>query len=147
VFLTNVAMLLCNLKRKCGQLLKWAHSPKKHFETRGRCNDHNFRRFLPIFGENIGVFLKSYVYLIKFLHNLALFYVKNADFFRRFFGENIFKIITSVRIRQLPDTKLTFYEHAHNNNCMEVELLCRAARFFLLKRTKMGKNIPNNQKI
>jgi hypothetical protein len=30
------------------------------------------------------------------LHNLALFRVKNANFFAEFFGENIFKIITSV---------------------------------------------------
>jgi hypothetical protein len=30
------------------------------------------------------------------LHNLALFWVKNANFFAIFFGENIFKIITSV---------------------------------------------------
>jgi hypothetical protein len=30
------------------------------------------------------------------LHNLALFWAKNADFFAKFFGENIFKIITSV---------------------------------------------------
>jgi hypothetical protein len=25
----------------------------------GRCNDHNFMRFLPIFGEKIGVFFKK----------------------------------------------------------------------------------------
>jgi hypothetical protein len=30
------------------------------------------------------------------LHNLALFWVKNANFFAIFFGKNIFKIITSV---------------------------------------------------
>jgi hypothetical protein len=30
------------------------------------------------------------------LHNLALFWVKNAKFFAEFFGENILKIITSV---------------------------------------------------
>jgi hypothetical protein len=34
--------------------------------------------------------------MIKILHNLALFWVKNANFFAEFFGENIFKIITSV---------------------------------------------------
>jgi hypothetical protein len=32
----------------------------------------------------------------KFLHNLALFWVKNANFFAEFFVENIYKIITSV---------------------------------------------------
>jgi hypothetical protein len=30
--------------------------------TCGRCFDHNFQRFLPIFGEKIGVFLKSQYY-------------------------------------------------------------------------------------
>jgi hypothetical protein len=34
--------------------------------------------------------------MIKFLHNLALFAVQNDHFFAKFFGENIFKIITSV---------------------------------------------------
>jgi hypothetical protein len=50
---------------------------------------------LTIFGEKIGVFSKANV-MIKFLHNLALFPVKNAKFVAEFFGENIFKIITSV---------------------------------------------------
>jgi hypothetical protein len=34
--------------------------------------------------------------MIKILHNLALFWVKNANFFAEFFGENILKIITSL---------------------------------------------------
>jgi hypothetical protein len=34
--------------------------------------------------------------MIKSLHNLALFSVKNANFFAEFFGENILKIIPSV---------------------------------------------------
>jgi hypothetical protein len=34
--------------------------------------------------------------MIKFLHNLALFRVKDANFVRHFFGENILKIITTV---------------------------------------------------
>jgi hypothetical protein len=34
--------------------------------------------------------------MIKILHNLPLFWVKNANFFAEFFGENILKIITSV---------------------------------------------------
>jgi hypothetical protein len=29
--------------------------------------------------------------MVKILHNLALFWVKNANFFAEFFGENIFK--------------------------------------------------------
>jgi hypothetical protein len=34
--------------------------------------------------------------MINFFHNLASFLEKNANFFRKFFGENIFKMITSV---------------------------------------------------
>jgi hypothetical protein len=30
--------------------------------TWSRCYDHNFRRFLPIYGEKIGVFLKNQCY-------------------------------------------------------------------------------------
>jgi hypothetical protein len=35
--------------------------------------------------------------MIKIFHNLALFWVKNTNFFAEFFGENILKIVTSVR--------------------------------------------------
>jgi hypothetical protein len=34
--------------------------------------------------------------MIKFLHNLALIRVKNGNFYAKFLGENILKIITSV---------------------------------------------------
>jgi hypothetical protein len=34
--------------------------------------------------------------MINFFQNLVLFWVKNADFFAKFFGENILKSITSV---------------------------------------------------
>jgi hypothetical protein len=53
--------------------------------------------FSAIFGNfqrKTGVFLKSIV-VIKFLHYLALFWVKSAIFLP-YFGENIQKIITSV---------------------------------------------------
>jgi hypothetical protein len=56
--------------------------------TGGRCYDHNFLRFLTIFGEKMAFFSKTNV-LIKILHNLALF-------FAEFIGENILKIVTSV---------------------------------------------------
>jgi hypothetical protein len=57
-------------------------------ETSGRCCDHNFRRFLPIFGEKIGVFLKNQ----KSSSSLS----KKGQYFAKYFGDNIFKIITSV---------------------------------------------------
>jgi hypothetical protein len=52
---------------------------------------------LTIFGETIGVFLKNQCY-DQFFQNLALFRVKNANFLAKFFGENIFKIITLVPV-------------------------------------------------
>jgi hypothetical protein len=55
----------------------------------GRSYDHNFLRFFPIFGEKMAFFSKTNVRIkIKILHNLALFWVKNAIFFAEFFGEN-----------------------------------------------------------
>jgi hypothetical protein len=54
----------------------------------GRYYDHNFLRFSTILGEKIGVFLKNQCY-DQFFQNLALFLVKNANFFAGFFGENI----------------------------------------------------------
>jgi hypothetical protein len=47
---------------------------------------------------------------IHFLHNLALFWVKNAIFFAKFFGENIQTIITSVPA-QSNFRKLSFFNH------------------------------------
>jgi hypothetical protein len=45
--------------------------------------------------KKLAFFSKTNV-MIKILHNLALFGVKNAIFFAEFFGKNIWKIITSV---------------------------------------------------
>jgi hypothetical protein len=47
------------------------------------------------FGVKMAFFSKTNV-MIKILHDLALFRVKNANFFAIFLGENIIKIITSV---------------------------------------------------
>jgi hypothetical protein len=47
------------------------------------------------FWQKMAFFSKTNI-MIQFLHNLALFGVKNANFFAIFFGENIFRIITSV---------------------------------------------------
>jgi hypothetical protein len=54
-----------------------------------------FCDFRPFSQKKFGVFLKNqcYDHLKK---NLALFWVKNANIFAKFFGENILKIITSV---------------------------------------------------
>jgi hypothetical protein len=68
------------------------NSPELTLTSRGQCYDHNFLRFS---AKILSFFSKTNV-MIKILHNLALFRVKNANFFAEFFGENIFKIITSV---------------------------------------------------
>jgi hypothetical protein len=53
-----------------------------------------FRNFCQFSGKKLAFFSKTNA-MIKIFHNLALFRVKNANF-SQFFGENIFKIITSV---------------------------------------------------
>jgi hypothetical protein len=55
----------------------------------GSIYDHNFLRFLPIFCEEIGVFLKNQCYDQNFLQKLAVVRAKNANIFAKFFGENI----------------------------------------------------------
>jgi Na+/melibiose symporter-like transporter len=54
-----------------------------------------FCDFCQFWAKKLAFFSKTNV-MIKILHNLALFIVKNANFFASFFCENIFKIITSV---------------------------------------------------
>jgi hypothetical protein len=83
--------------------------------TWGRCYDHNFLRFFPIFGEKLAFFLYTNV-MINFFQNLALFWVKNANFFAKCFGEKIKKIITSVPARMMGSFP------------MMVLLRCRASR-------------------
>jgi hypothetical protein len=67
-------------------------------ETWDRCYDHNFRRFYPFSAKKLAFFSKTNV-MITILQKLALFCVKNANIFDKFFGENILKIITSVQRR------------------------------------------------
>jgi hypothetical protein len=52
--------------------------------------DHNFLRFLPIFGEKISAFLKNQFY-DQIFAKIAIVSAKNANIF-----ENIFQIITLV---------------------------------------------------
>jgi hypothetical protein len=49
-----------------------------------------FCDFSKFSAKKFAFFSKTYV-MIKILHNLALFWVKNANFFAEFFGENILK--------------------------------------------------------
>jgi hypothetical protein len=54
----------------------------------GRCYDHNFGDFCHFSAKTLAIFSKTNV-IIKILHNLPLIWVKNANFFAEFFGENI----------------------------------------------------------
>jgi hypothetical protein len=63
--------------------------------TRGRCYDRNFLRFLTLFGEKIGVFLKNQCYDQNF-SKFSFVSSQKAQFFRKNFRRKYFKIITSV---------------------------------------------------
>jgi hypothetical protein len=68
---------------------------QKRCLLRGRCYGRNFRRFLPILGEKIGVFLKNQCcdhFFAKINSSLR----KKGKIFAKFFGKNILKFITSV---------------------------------------------------
>jgi hypothetical protein len=54
-------------------VFKISHAIFDSLPTRGLCFDHNFLRFLPIFGEKIGVFFKkNNNVMIKFLQKIAV---------------------------------------------------------------------------
>jgi hypothetical protein len=55
-----------------------------------------FCEFSQFSALKIGVFLKYQCYDQIFFQNLALFWAKNGNFFAKFIGKNILKIITSV---------------------------------------------------
>jgi hypothetical protein len=64
--------------------------------TWSRCYYHNFLRFPTIFWEKLAFFSKTNV-MIKFLRYLhCIVLSQKLPFFANFFGENIFKITTSV---------------------------------------------------
>jgi hypothetical protein len=54
-----------------------------------------FCDFPPIFGEKIGVYLKYQCY-DQLFSKISFVWSQKRQFFEIFFGENIFKIITSV---------------------------------------------------
>jgi hypothetical protein len=69
---------------------------KLNGEIRGRCYDNNFRRFLPIFGEKTGVFLKYQCY-DQLFSKFSFVLSQKSQFFANFFAK-IFKksYVTSV---------------------------------------------------
>jgi hypothetical protein len=57
--------------------------------SRGRCNDHNFRRLFPIFGEKNGVFLKYQCYGQRF-SKFSFVLSQKRQFFRKKVSAKIF---------------------------------------------------------
>jgi hypothetical protein len=64
--------------------------------ARGRCYDHNFRRFFPIFGEKISVFLKYQQCYDQLFSKFSFAFSQKRQFFRKNFRRKKIKIITSV---------------------------------------------------
>jgi hypothetical protein len=56
--------------------------------TGGRCYDHNFLRFLPIFCEKKLAFFSKTNIMIKNLQNIAVVLVKRRQYFRRKYFQN-----------------------------------------------------------
>jgi hypothetical protein len=68
----------------------------------GRCFDHNFLRFLPIFGEKIGFFLQNQCYDQIFAKTSRSW--EKTPIFRHIFCVNILRILTSG-----PDCDILIY--------------------------------------
>jgi hypothetical protein len=66
--------------------------------------DQNFLRFLTILGEKISVFLKNQSY-DQIFAEFSFVLSQKRNFFANFFGENIFKIITSANLVTLWPTQ------------------------------------------
>jgi hypothetical protein len=90
-FILNWGYFLSKIKfphqiwRQMGDFLR----PHCHPKIWSRCYDHNFLRFLPIFGEKIGVFLKNQCYN-HFFKKIGLVLSQKRQFFRKIFLQKYF---------------------------------------------------------
>jgi hypothetical protein len=64
--------------------------------SRGRCYELNFERFLSIFGDFCQFFGGKLAFYSKINVMITFFAKTGANIFAQIFGENIFKIVTSV---------------------------------------------------
>jgi hypothetical protein len=120
----------------------------------GQCYDHNFRRFLTIFGEKIGVFLKKPMLWLKFCIILLCFESKTPIFF----SENILKIITSVpghpasssacslSVQRRSNCLFALLSHLSKGQSLIILFSTRVARFLWVRDTKTGKMYQINIK-
>jgi hypothetical protein len=123
----------------------------------------------PQFSEKkLAFFLKTNVMINLFL-NLALFWVKNANFFAKIFGENIFKNhnigprqkvlhctcqshFSNGRIlgrqKAVPGGEVAMHEMDLTKSHSSILWVpCRVARFFLVRYSNRGKNLPIYHKL
>jgi hypothetical protein len=99
-----------------------------------------FCDFWQFSAKKIAFFSKTNV-MIKILHNLALFWVKNAYFFAKCFGKNIFKIITSV-----PANNAYFdYVTSRNRLIYNLASICYIGTFYYSQLMKLKS--PDYKKI
>jgi hypothetical protein len=72
----------------------------------GRCYDHNFQRFFPIFGEKTGIFLKNQFQDPNFiLQKRAVFGTKTPIYFAKYFSENNLKNVSEAENFSVIDRK------------------------------------------
>jgi hypothetical protein len=83
--------------------------------------------------------------MIKFLHNLALFWVKNAKFFAEFFRENILKIITSDQ-RHFESIAVRRLHRSRMSNKSDLEYKCTSRRIHTDTGTGLPDGLFSNQK-
>jgi hypothetical protein len=74
--------------KKTGIVIAWFLLP---LISGGWGYDHNFLRFLPIFGEKIGVFSQKQMLWSIFFKKLAVVWAKNCEFFRKIFCRKYLK--------------------------------------------------------
>jgi hypothetical protein len=111
----------------------------------------NFRRKNWRFSQKTNV-------MIIILHNIALLWVKNANFFAIFFSENIFKIITSVpghpasssacslSVQRRSNCLFALLSHLSKGQSLIILFSTRVARFLWVRDTKTGKMYQINIK-
>jgi hypothetical protein len=111
--------------------------------------DHNFRRFLPIFGEKISAFLKNQCYG-QFRQKLAVVWVKKSNIFAKFLGENTFKIITSVPVLEefhCAVRRLLWWLVVHYHSCVVLRNRGKVTPTQLSAPKRVGCHPQNNKKL
>jgi hypothetical protein len=100
-----------------------------------RCYDHNFLRFLPIFGKKIGVFLRNQCYDQKLAY-FSFVLSPKRQFFRRIFRRKYFK-----------NHNIGPGFVSHKCYLHETQILCRAASRSVAQRRAASRKMTRNNPI